>query len=309
MSAEPKVFFVDNSMIELMTTCPWKSWASFIARRRRNREEPALRFGTHIHAATALRDLRECLGQSYTFSEQVALLEAAFTNTPCENEEWRNFSTASEVVRAYNQHWGLEHCTTVKLKDGTPAVELSFALEAGKIGDVQVVYAGRIDRLVTYPGEGLFVFDRKTASIGGETFWQDKEMNPQGRGYCWACRESPQIGQEPTGYVIDQLLTRPPSKTGTAIEFARRKFFTKEPPGQLDRWFQNMMAQVETFLWHQQRGVFPRHHAFHCINKYGSCEFLKACEEKTEAKSLEVLAGGDFKSNTWSPLASPGKSR
>jgi len=301
---DQKTFFVDNSLLELITTCPYKAWASSILRRRRAGDEPALRFGTHIHSVTTLKDRGECLGQEVTYEQQVGLLEKDFLENPCESEGWRNFATAAEVIRAYNLHWGLEHCTTVRLKDGTPATELSFALEAGEVDGVRIVYCGKIDRLVTYPGEGLFVFDRKTTSVAGDTFWVDKEMNPQGRGYCWACREAPQIAQEPTGYVIDMLCTRPPSKTGTAIEFGRRKYHTKVPEGQLDRWHSNMLEQVATWLWYCKKNVFPRHHAMHCVHKYGMCEYIGPCRELTEAKSLEALASGDFKDNTWSPLSS-----
>lgn len=292
-----KVLFVDNSFIELLTTCPWKCWASSVAKRRLASETPALRLGSHIHATLAYRYKIEAFGKPYNQDVQFRILSKRFERTPCETEDWRNLDTAQKVIEAYNTSHPIEPFDIVN-HNGFPLVEKPFAVEAGQIGDVTIIYTGRIDLCLRDNNNGLFVMDHKTTTMLGDTYWKDMEFSEQQRGYCWIIRKI--LGEEPLGYIVNVLAMRRPTKTGVPIEFQRQRFYTKEPTGQLDDWHQNMLAQVEEFLWHYGRGIFPRHHK-HCIGKYGACEFVRVCE-LPEKDRATALASGAFKNNEWSPL-------
>ena len=295
---QDKTFFVDNSAIELLTTCPWRAYASIIRKRTLVAEQPALRFGGHIHAALAYRYRRIAQGKVPCPDVQMRILSTRFARTPLESEEWRNVNTAQDVITSYNERYSSEPLDTdVVHHNGFPLVEKPFAVIAGERLGWRIVYIGRID-MAFRDGGHLYVRDHKTSSVLGQTYWQDVAVSEQQRGYCWALRET--LGEEPLGYEINVLCARKPSRTGNAIEFARQKVFTREPPNQLDVWRDNMLAQVETFLWHVNKNIFPRHHK-HCIHKYGVCPFYSVCELPPQTQE-QALTSSAYQENTWSPL-------
>jgi hypothetical protein len=316
-------FFVDNGLIEHITTCPWKAYAAFILSRRTAGESAALRFGRHIHTALAYRNKMDFYQKNWSEETQVKILENRFSHTPLEDEGWRNFDSAVKVIKGYNRNSSLDTIQSKLLahpKTGFPLVEQPFAIDTHRtILGWRIIYIGRIDRIVKFQ-EGPFVRDYKTTSMLGDTTWSEAQMSEQLKGYCWAYRET--FGEEPVGFCYDALAVResianaiwddvlgkiicPPTKSGkeskaVPLEFASQRFFTKEPPGQLDEWFENMLGQVETFLWHVQRNRFDRYHT-HCRHKYGLCEFFNVCS--LPARSREAaLASNAFKMNEWTPL-------
>ena len=74
-------FFVDNSTMELITTCPRAAEYHVIAKRELAAERAAFRFGTHIHHALA----QGILGTHE--DTQLATLQQNFMNDPCETED------------------------------------------------------------------------------------------------------------------------------------------------------------------------------------------------------------------------------
>lgn len=291
-------FFVDNSSIEPITTCPWLAYISIVRRLKRTGESPPLRFGGHIHAALAYRYRRIAQGHKPDDDVISRILTLRFARTPCENEDWRNVNMAHAVLDAYGIHY-LEEETNMEvyMHKGYPLVEKPFSLYIGDVLGFKIVYMGRID-LVYKEGPHTYVIDHKTTSMMGITYWQDTAMSEQQRGYCWAVREV--TGLEPLGYVINALACRKPTKTGTSIEFKRQNTFTREPAGQLDEWRENMLYQVEEFLWHHKRGIYPRHHK-HCITKYGACPLYSVCELPLQSREL-ALQSSEFAHNDWTPL-------
>lgn len=290
-------FLVDNSTIELLTTCPWLAYAKVIRRRTLAVDQPALRFGGHLHAALAFKYRRMAHGKKVDNDTFNRILSKRFEMSPCFNEEWRDVNMAQQVLEEYNNHYASEQLHIAELK-GFPLVEKPFAVYAGTIGKRKIIYIGRID-LALYEGPHLYVMDHKTTSMLGDTYWRDVAVSEQQRGYCWALRETFQ--QEPLGYKMNVLACRKPTKTGKGVEFVRQTYFTQNPPGQLDRWHSNMLHQVEMFLWHVDRNVFPRHHK-HCVGKYGSCAMYSVCEIPDPQSQEDALMSGLYKDNDWSPL-------
>ena len=321
---------VDNGFIEQITTCPTKADYSFIQGRRSAEESAALRFGKHIHTALAYRNRMEFYGAKWKEETQVRLLERVFTSAQMELEGYRNFDSAVKVIRGYNRA-PIFNRDDFKIaahpKTGHPLVEQPFAIDTGRtIQGLRLIYIGRIDRTVRF-NEGLFVRDYKTTSMLGDLTWSEAQMSEQLRGYCWAIRET--IGEEPIGYCYDVLAIRdsianavwdevleriipPPTKSGAPskavpLTFESQRFFTKEPAGQLDEWFENMIRQVETFMWLYCRGILPRHH-YHCRHKYGLCEFFNVCSLPERSRAAAITSNA-FKDNEWSPLYKQNENR
>lgn len=299
-------FFIDGSGLSVIQECPTKAYNILIRRRRAAGESPALRLGHHIHEALAYRNKAIASKQPWSEEEQIKLLEELFTSTPCESEDWRNLDFAKQVIQHYNEQFGLESPEIfINPANGQPVVEHSLAVDTGEVVQGwRIIYIGRIDYL-SVEKDGLFINDYKTTSVLGELFWKQFEVDEAQRGYCWAIKKT--LGIEPCGYVIRALAFRKPTKTGTSIEFENQRFFTAQPTGQLDRWYNNMMNQVEVFLWHHNRSVFPFYHKS-CITRYNqACEFFDVCNVNPHSGSVEaareaLLMGGGFKDNDWSPL-------
>jgi len=316
-------FLVDNGLIERMTTCPWKTYASVILGRKPSGESTALRFGRHIHSALAYRNRMDFYKAAWKEETQVKLLEHLFAKTPMEFEGHRNLDSAVKVIKGYNADPMMSnntHSIMAHPKNGFPLVEQPFAIDTHRvISGHRIIYIGRIDRVMQLP-EGAFVRDYKTTSMLGDTTWSEAQMSEQLKGYCWAYRET--FGVEPIGYCYDVLAIREsiqnavwddvlgkivaaPTKSGAPgkavpLTFESQRFFTKEPPGQLDEWFENMLQEVETFLWHVDRKIYPRFHK-HCRHQYGLCEFFNVCSlpERSRETALNSAA---FTTNEWSPL-------
>jgi hypothetical protein len=315
-SLTPSHFLVDNSKLELITTCPQLAYLSIIRSLRPSGESPALRYGGFIHRALAYRYRR--IGQGHEWSEdvQIRILQHAFTKAPCDIEGWRNLDSAVKTIRAYNAAWIADSVVVAKRSNGLPLVEQPFAVDTGvTLHGRRIVYIGRID-LVLDTSNGLLVVDHKTTSLLGDSFWLDQAVSPQHRGYCWALKET--LGQRPMGYEVNAVATRESIVnfdfdpiTGRLIttgkskavpcEFARSPLTTVSD-GQLHEWYDNMLCIVDNFLSYVDRGIYPSHKK-HCVHKYGICPFYHVCNSSLSFDDREAaLQSSAFVENTWSPL-------
>lgn len=301
-------FLVDYSSLEPITTCPYRAYLTLERKKRLNVEQAALRFGKHIHTALDYRykmQFYRGLTSTYDFISpdrqvtveemQNRILERCFTSTPCESEFWRNLDSASKVIEMYNATYSGDDFKVASV-GGRPFVEQSFSIITEKIDGILIIYIGRIDLALYNSREQLFVLDHKTTSMLGEQFWADQAMSGQYKGYCWAIEKAGL--PRPTGYIVNALACRKPTKTGVPIEFERRTFFLNDDS--LSLWYQNMLLQVETYLWHHKRNKFPQH-TKHCVTKYGLCEFYKCCEQHPNSHD-DCLESNLYTTNDWSPL-------
>lgn len=311
-------------MIEQFTTCPWLAYATVVERRRPSGESAALRFGGLIHQVLAWRSLQQANGKEINENELVALTNKLFAENPLELEGWRNADSAVKLLRFYNAHYPNEEFktdTNTTQGQQTPYIEQPFAVDTHRtVRGRRIIYTGRIDKKVRYPDGSTYTLDHKTTLFGGDTFWQDQQMTGQHKGYVWADREC--TGEECTGYIVDMLRTTESilnsefdenlgqlvgGRTATGrvskavpVELARQKFFTRVPPGQIDEWFENMLHQVDTFLYHVDTGYFPRHWK-HCVGKYGLCQMYQVCSLPKESRE-GALASSAYTVNEWTPL-------
>jgi hypothetical protein len=291
--------FLDNSAMELITTCPRSAEYGLLHRRSPSGDAPPLRYGGIVHHALAYRYRRAFQNKPFDEEKQLRILTHHFTTNPCEGEDWRNLNSASNLITAYNIEYTTEPFTVASLAS-FPFVERPFAIYIGDVLGIKLIYTGRIDLVVLYP-EGLFVMDHKTSSVLGNSYWADAAMSPQQRGYCWAIRET--LGTEPSGYIINVLASRKPSKTGNPIEFARQRFFTRIPAGQLDEWRLNLLDQVSAFLTAYRNGRLPMHQKM-CVSKFGLCKYYPVCELPSAQRSIALYSSA-YEDRKWSPLFRP----
>lgn len=95
--------FVDNSMLELLTTCPRALEYNKLFARVAANEKPSLNFGSAIHLALEYRYQvyqNRPVDQQY-FEDVTTLLTEFFDAHPCPIDDFRNLNWAMEVVKQY----------------------------------------------------------------------------------------------------------------------------------------------------------------------------------------------------------------
>lgn len=169
---------------------------------------------------------------------------------------------------------------------------------------ISIYYHGFIDLLVSH-NDLLFVFDWKSTSKLGQSYWDDKKAIAQPKGYSWAMEQL--LGVKMHGYIIRALRTIEPPQyvtNGTASkkgEFKKISDWWDESlveqrfdlgDGELDEWKNNAIEQVEQFLWHYSRGFFTQNKA-QCSGKYGRCQYFDVCSTFPE-KDRKILLNSDL---------------
>ncbi len=318
-------FFIDNSTLELLTTCPRALEYSRLFRRISAGAKPSLHFGSAIHLALEWR-YRNCRNQPPDMveeSEQSKLMSDFFAQHVPPEDDHRNLNWAVEIIKHYNQNYQIEPFNILVDKDDKPLVEMPFALklyeqelnpgiytpnaegDPTKIFSVPVYYSGKIDLPVMW-NDQVTVIDHKTSGVMGDFFFKEQRVSPQQIGYCWSFWQL--TGQRPTAFCINTIGSRSPPqkpKKGMDAWWAENFFRHKELlyDYQLDEWKNNTIALCEEFFWHYSRSFFPQKKKW-CSGKYGLCAYYDVCDLPPTQRSL-MLESAQFTENDWSPLKQP----
>lgn len=310
---------IDNSSLEVQTTCPRAAQYHVCLKRKTSKEKSALEFGRIIHKALDIRYRQTAPMLPQTPEIEARMLQslsADFASWSPPEDDFRNHSFAVELINRYGATYPFESFTILTLPDGKPFVEVPFALPLGEIdindtllvkdvatgdtrpmhvGTLKVVWTGKIDLAYESQG-GLYIMDHKTTSMMGPTFFQDFELAHQMHGYVWAAEAI--FGRPFTGYAINALATRRPTKTGKALEFERKVYTISRP--HLAEWQTDCIHIINDFVEMVRRGYMPKHTKW-CMGKYGACQFHTVCTLPPEHREL-MLGSGEFMDVTWSPL-------
>lgn len=304
---------IDNTTASIFQTCPRA--ASFYTVFRRQRPDRApLVFGGAIHMG--LETIYK-----HGFEQEKAGINSIlnyFSQHPYSTQgEWRTPSYAVEAFQKYCSYWSL--MDNIKPLDSS-WVERAFSLNVGsvevnrtipytyaeltdeagedtmRINTIHVQWCGKMDIVGTNGDSKIYVMDHKTSSMGGQTFYADFILGQQTHGYQWAAQEI--LGQRIAGFILNALLIRKPSRTGTGIEFDRRVYdYTQES---ILEWKQDMMQTVESFIHALTHDEFPKFTTW-CMGKYGACQYHDVCTLPKEQRAF-MLYSDMYANVTWSPL-------
>lgn len=191
-----------------------------------------------------------------------------------------NAKTRENLIRSivwYFEQFAEDTMPTIRLSDGRPAVEHSFAFEV----DNGIVFAGHLDRLVQY-GDHVYVQDQKTT---GHTltprFFDQFSPNTQMSMYTFAGRTI--FGGPVRGVVIDAAQI--------AVGFTQfSRGFTSRTESELNEWYDDAMYWIETARHATREQHFPKNSAS-CGN-YGGCAFRHICARAPSVR--DAFLDGDF---------------
>lgn len=273
-----------------------------------------LDFGSYYHRALELYDHHRAQGKDHN----EALYEAVkycLEVTWVINEQgvagpmdWgHNLKTRETLVRSviwYLEEFGVNDAAkTVVLKNGKPAVELSFRLELdfGPItkntendpnrNDAQQPYviSGHLDRVVEF-NDGIYVMDRKTSSTTiGSYYFDGYNPDNQMSLYTFASKV---IYQTPVrGVIIDAAQI--------AVGFTRfSRGFTFRTPAQVEEWLEETKHWLRLAESYAVSDHWPMNDK--SCHQYGGCAFRKVCSKSPEVR--EKFLESSFIKRQWNPL-------
>jgi len=277
------------SSIETLKDCPRKYALSRIMGYQE--ESPHLTFGTIYHECQEIYKLALAEGESYQDSLRKAAkhsLEASGQRSETIDEETGEVTSAwlpwesdipqkNRFTLVRSVIWWAEQFReedtagtfkTVKLKDGSPAVEMPFHFDSGIANllssEGNYCFRGRLDEGVEHMNL-LFIRDAKTTkSTLSPSYFEKFSPNNQMSLYSIVgkiCLEEPV-----DGVMIDAAQV--------AVNFTRfGRGFAERTPGQLEEWIRDQeywLRQNETFVKDQ---YWPQNDT--ACGKYGGCPFAK----------------------------------
>ena len=311
-------FAWDSTSLGWLKTCPRLYQYSMIEGWRSTGQHVHLDFGSYYHHALELYDRFRATGQDHNealYESVKYCLEVTWYRSQDESDQlgkpdgpvdWgHNLKTRETLVRSviwYLEEFGVNDAAkTVILKNGKPAVELSFRLEldfgptngaaawneSGK--DQPYVISGHLDRVVEF-ADGIYVMDRKTSSTTiGSYYFDGYNPDNQMSLYTFASKV---IYQTPVrGVIIDAAQI--------AVGFTRfSRGFTFRTEAQTEEWLANTkhwLALAEGFA---TAGFWPMNDK--SCHQYGGCAFRKVCSKSPEVR--QKFLESDFTKRQWNPL-------
>jgi CRISPR/Cas system-associated exonuclease Cas4 (RecB family) len=317
------IWEVDYSTISDFMCCPRKGENRVVHGREAQREQVALHFGRLFHTLEEKRMRNGLTDQSV--KEQQSMIEDHFVYHPVPPDEYRTANRMHDVIKKYNDiHKTDEWPAKVLIVDGRPFVERPFKIELmtievnakipyhpgmlvdGKdlselrtegfyIANLHVIYVGKIDCGLS-DATGLWVVDNKTSSRGGREFEEAFRLSLQTRGYVWAMKKI--MDQQVMGLIMNAVIVRPLTKTGTGTTFSRHTYFYSEDS--ILEWEDNMKAIISDFISHLQRGFFPQH-ARSFNSPCAHCDYNENCPLPRSQRAAD-LASNLYRDVTWNPM-------
>ena len=172
--------------------------------------------------------------------------------------------------------------------EGKPAVEYTFAIPLPILHPVTnepLIYAGRLDLIGIFNAQ-VFLVDEKTTSQLGPTWGEKWNLRSQFTGYAWAARH--------TGLPVAGAIVRGISFLKNSFGFAQSIQF--RPQWQVERWYEQLVFDIEAMKSYWLAGRFPQNLADSC-ESYSGCPFMRLCESSTPEDWMS-----SYSPRAWNPL-------
>lgn len=312
----------DSTSLGWLKTCPRLYQYQMIDGWTMKEDAIHLRFGIEYHQA--LHDYENVKAQSKVGHNDAlhdtirALLTRIHDWTPVPRTKSEELKSKFNLLRSvvwYLEKYKDDPAKTVILKDGTPAMELSFKFELdfGPIndgGNIEQVHTqnisgqsdvehkikqpyllcGHLDRVVEF-GEETFVMDRKTStSTLGSYYFDQYQPDNQMTIYSFAAKVI--LDAPVKGVIIDAIQI--------AKDWSRPvRGFTFRTNDQIEEWLTDLHSWLDLAEQYAVAGYWPQNDT--ACNKYGGCRFREVCAKSPQVR--EKFLEADFeKGDRWNPL-------
>jgi hypothetical protein len=310
--------FIDNSTLDILTTCPRAFEYFFFHNKIASGERSALNFGSGMHLALEnfYRTGLEKDSEISPYQSGLNVLTEHFSLHPQGEDEYRSLDLATKMFDFYTSKYLSEDFEICVLANGKPCIETTFSLPlCDDYGLPQrffyqdtkkethsfcVIYTGKID-LIVKKNLQIFTLDHKTAFQFGQTFWQEQQMSAQHVGYCDSADKI--LGLTTSGYIVNGMRTR---KLGGKThplpydeDFERNIYYLT--PERKKEWRNNLIHLIHELCDNVSRDYLPMKTKW-CVGKYGPCPYFDICSLPNPIERKLVLESGLYRDNDWSPL-------
>lgn len=295
----------DSTSLKLAETCLRKYQYKMIEGWQPRGLSVHLKFG--LHYATALEHFYKHIALGATRDEALELVihealietwdherDEAGNRLPDTGQRWQSdhaTKTRENLIRTlvwYVDQFDDNTIEVVKLSDGKPAVEYSFALPV----DDGLIFSGHLDRVVTFSGDAYVMDQKTTGSTITSNYFKGFNPDTQMSMYSFAGRMVYNIAIR--GVIIDAA--------SIMVGFTRfERGFTFRTEDQLNEWYDDALATVESAHRATRENHFPLRTV--SCGMYGGCEFREICS-RSPAVRKNFLAGDFVKAERWDPLKS-----
>lgn len=284
----------DNTSLKTLKQCPYLYWNTIGKGYKFKREHPRLSYGTYFHWGMEKYEKLKALGEDQESAMRSALKATLALMRERKFDERDTTYTRLNMARAmvwYIDHYGDDPAKTLILKDGQPAVELSFRVPLpinSPDGD-PYLYCGHIDRMIRY-GSEIFNNDYKTTkSALDEKYFSQFSPDGQMSGYIYGTKIG--YGEAIAGAMIDAV------QLGVTFNRYHRSFIYRNDD-QIEEWLEN------TCYWIKQAEIYATSGKWilneeSCSN-YGGCTMRSICSKPRSTRQL--FFNDKFEHNPWNPL-------
>lgn len=306
-------FAWDSTTLGALKTCPRLYKYLYIDGWASEGESVHLRFGIEYHQALQDYDLSRAAGIPHddaVHDTLRALLERTWgwkTDPDTRAGKYKNRASLVRTVLDYLDFFKDDPAETYIMKDGKPAVELSFRFELDwgpatpSRGPNDTVFepnqpfllCGHLDRVVNF-ADNLYVMDRKTTTSTVSPYWF-AQWNPSNQMTLYTLASQIILDSPIKGVILDaaQILV-------DSSRFVRG--FTYRTPDQLTEW----MADLRTWLSLAESYATANHWPMNdtACDKFGGCRFREVCSKSPQVR--EQFLKSDFvqqpEEERWNPL-------
>lgn len=328
---------VDNSSLEVFTTCPKAADYKVVRRREAHARNAALTFGGAVHAGLERFLHAQFVWQGtadfgplysptcYSTAEQDQSIVNYFTDNPAPPDEYRTVQNALAVMSAYRERAALpDYSWSLQSDSLGPLIERAFELPLGVllvnatilidgkptfVHKIHVAWSGRIDAVAECGNPKVVrVVDHKTGSVIDPMEYQ---IANQTLGYVWAGRQLwPELDvkgfclnaihfRRPAASYKGALTDKGPRGGDGPLNFFRAYFDYSEL--RLQQWQADMINIVSDFVHCLVRNHFSRHTKW-CNGKFGRCQYFDVCSQDDPKVRASLLQSDMYKPVTWNPV-------
>ena len=221
----------------------------------------------------AWHTIAEMLAQGMSTEGAVAVFKEIYTNET--KDELRTINKGVELINLYTKKYAKEPFTYLH-------TETPFAMPLRD----NIVLCGKEDAIIEWNDE-IYVFERKTTSRLGITFFKKFRLDYQIDIYCLACRE---LVGKCAGAIIDAVRVCKP-KAKMDIDLVR------DIVGRTDRDLDEAQEEIINIVGDMRRSTNMYKNKLSCFT-WGGCEFLPICESHENPKVIRDF----YKESAWNPM-------
>lgn len=301
---------IDSTSLGAFKTCPRYYYYSIVCGYTKVGVQIHLDFGSAAHKVGEIYQRLRFEGLEHEEALEKTIVKAlAYTwdyaaSRPAFEDPQKNRVSLTRFAVEYLDHYEKQGnpLPTIRLANGRPAVELTFAFDSGHRSSQNeiITLCGHLDRLVSL-NEEVYIADLKTTyeAIGqkyAERFTPDNQFTL----YTLAGRVV--YGRSVRGVILDAVQI--------GVNFVRfQRFPIHRPQPVLDEWLQALpywTRQMEQCAKDAEgapapEAAFPQNDK--ACGLYGGCQFREICGRSPMAR--KPLMDATFKIRRWDPVGEP----